>query len=146
LPAVSGLWYSPSIVLNSFQTSGNSPGAARCRAGIPGFGTVGSALARRLTGPDSLPPLELTPICDRRAREKCTRQAQALARLRRTDRVEDLITGDVHVVVEAVAPAVALSGDPMAIARHRAATVPAPVPTAPATIKGLTHQRFAEAV
>jgi homoserine dehydrogenase len=89
-------------VLNSFQTSGNSPGASRCRVGILGFGTVGSALARRLTGPDSIPLLELTHICDRRAREKRTRQAQSLERLHWTDRFEDLLTSDVDVIVEAV--------------------------------------------
>jgi homoserine dehydrogenase len=89
-------------VLNSFQTSGNSPGAPRCRVGLLGFGTVGSALARRLTGPDSIPLLELTHICDRRARDKRARQAQALSRLQWTDRFEDLITSDVDVIVEAV--------------------------------------------
>ena len=52
--------------LNSFQTSGNSPGAARpgsparCRVGMLGFGIVGSALVRRLTGPDSPSSLPLT--------------------------------------------------------------------------------------
>jgi homoserine dehydrogenase len=89
-------------VLNSFQTSGNSPGFGRCRVGILGFGIVGSALARRLTGPDSIPLLELTHICDRRAREKRTRQPQPIARLHWTDRFEDLITSDVDVIVEVV--------------------------------------------
>jgi homoserine dehydrogenase len=89
-------------VLNSFQTSGNSPGAARCRVGILGFGIVGSALARRLTGPDSVPSLELTLICDRRAREKRARQAQQVARLVWTDRFDDLLASDVDVIVEAV--------------------------------------------
>src|SRR5262245_24459126 len=72
-------------VLNSFQTSGNSPGGQRCCVGIPGFGTVGSALARRLTGPDSIPILELTHICDRRAREKRAWQSQPVADLQWTD-------------------------------------------------------------
>jgi homoserine dehydrogenase len=89
-------------VLNSFQTSGNSPGGARCRVAILGFGTVGSALARRLTGPDSIPLLQLTHICDRRAREKRARHAQAVAQLHWTDRFEDLLASDVDVIVEVV--------------------------------------------
>jgi homoserine dehydrogenase len=89
-------------VLNSFQTSGNSPGLQRCRVGILGFGTVGSALARRLTGPDSIPLLELTHICDRRAREKRARQPQSVAQLQWTDRFDDLLASDVDVVVEVV--------------------------------------------
>ena len=61
--------------LNSFQTSGNSPGhwrpvpPARCRLGILRFGIVGSAIARRLTGPDSPPSLQLTNILARSARQ-----------------------------------------------------------------------------
>jgi hypothetical protein len=43
------------LSLNSFQTSGNSPGPARCLVG-----TLGSALARPLTGPEPIPCLELT--------------------------------------------------------------------------------------
>ena len=63
--------------LNSFQTSGNSPGG--CQVGILGFGTVGAAVARRLSGPDSIPQLHLTHICDRRARDKRARQSEPLA-------------------------------------------------------------------
>jgi homoserine dehydrogenase len=104
------------VPLNSFQTSGNSPGdhrphAARCRVGILGFGTVGSAIARRLTAPDSPPSLQLTHICDRRAREKRARQPFDFARggpdgdasrLVWTDVFDDLIASDVDIVVEAV--------------------------------------------
>ena len=95
--------------LNSFQTSGNSPGEprhaspARCRVGILGFGTVGSAIARRLTSPDSPSILQLTHICDRRAREKRARQPEPLAsRLIWTDRFDDLLASDVDIIVEAV--------------------------------------------
>ena len=92
--------------LNSFQTSGSSPGhqaSGRCQVGILGFGTVGSAIARRLTGPDSPPLLQLTHICDRRAREKRARQPEATtSRLVWTDRFDDLIASDVDIVVEAV--------------------------------------------
>jgi homoserine dehydrogenase len=93
------------VTLNSFQTSGISPGAgaARCRVGILGFGTVGSAIARRLTAPDSPSSLHLTHICDRRAREKRARQPESPAsRLIWTDRFDDLICSDVEIVVEAV--------------------------------------------
>jgi homoserine dehydrogenase len=89
-------------VLNSFQTSGNSPGPERCRVGILGFGTVGSALARRLTGSASVSSLELSHICDRRARDKRGRQPQAIADLSWTDRFDDLLAADIDVIVEAV--------------------------------------------
>ena len=95
--------------LNSFQTSGNSPGdarqqaQARCRVGILGFGTVGSAIARRLTGPDSPSTLQLTHICDRRARDKRAREPEPFAsRLVWTERFDDLLASDVDIVVEAV--------------------------------------------
>jgi homoserine dehydrogenase len=92
------------VGLNSFQTSGNSPGAPRCRVGILGFGTVGSAIARRLTGPDSIPTLELTHICDRRAREKQARQPEspAAADIVWTDRFDDLLASDVDIIVEVI--------------------------------------------
>lgn len=89
--------------LNSFQTSGNSPGTTRCLVGILGFGTVGSAITRRLTGPDSIPSLELTHICDRRARDKRARQPDSPAsRLVWTDTFDDLLASDVEIVVEAI--------------------------------------------
>jgi homoserine dehydrogenase len=108
-PDFRALVFSGIVPLNSFQTSGNSPGdprhssLARCRVGILGFGTVGSAIARRLTSPDSPPILQLTHICDRRAREKRARQPEPLAsRLAWTDRFDDLLASDVDIVVEAV--------------------------------------------
>lgn len=93
--------------LNSFQTSGNSPGpriGPRCRVGILGLGAVGSAVANRLTGADSLPTLELTHICDRRAREKRARHPESSASKVPvwTERFDDLLTSDVDVIVEAV--------------------------------------------
>jgi homoserine dehydrogenase len=95
------------VGLNTFQTSGNSPGdrEARCHVGLLGFGTVGAAVARRLTSPDSIPHLTLTSICDRRAREKRARESEPLANLTWTDRFEDLIASDVDIVVEAVSGA-----------------------------------------
>jgi homoserine dehydrogenase len=92
------------VGLNTFQTSGNSPGdrEARCHVGLLGFGTVGSSLARRLTGPDPIPHLALTHICDRRARERRAREPEPLASLSWTDRFDDLLASDVDVIVEAV--------------------------------------------
>lgn len=93
--------------LNSFQTSGNSPGDrhARCHVGLLGFGTVGSAVALRLTGLDSPPNLFLTHICDRRAREKRNRQPEPLIDAIWTDRFDELLASDVDVIVEAISGA-----------------------------------------
>ncbi|MQA30034.1 MAG: homoserine dehydrogenase [Luteitalea sp.] len=91
------------VELNSFQTSGISPGG--CHVGILGFGTVAAAVARRLTGPDHIPNLHLTHICDRRAREKRARQPEPLALCSWTDRFDDLLASDVDVIIEAVSGA-----------------------------------------
>jgi homoserine dehydrogenase len=93
------------VALNSFQTSGNSPGDRdiRCRVGILGFGTVGSTVARRLTGPDPIPQLKLTHIADRFARDKRARQPEPVASVAWTDRFDDLLASDVDIVIEAVA-------------------------------------------
>jgi homoserine dehydrogenase len=93
------------VALNSFQTSGNSPGDrdSRCRVGLLGFGTVGATVARRLTGPDPLPQLRLTHIADRRARDKRARQPESLATLNWTERFDDLFSSDVDIVIETLA-------------------------------------------
>lgn len=98
--------------LNSFQTSGNSPGAtqikspadrdSRCQVGLLGFGPLGAAVARRLTGPDAVSPLTLTHIYDRRARERRVREADAISSLSWTDRLDDLLSSDTDVIVEAL--------------------------------------------
>jgi homoserine dehydrogenase len=91
------------VGLNSFQTSGNSPGdLQRCHVGILGMGTVGTAVARRLTGPDSIPHLTLTHICDRRARDKQARQPDTLAQLAWTDRFDDLLASDIDIIIETI--------------------------------------------
>jgi len=95
------------VGLNSFQTSGNSPGG--CQVGILGFGTVGAAVARRLSGPDSIPQLRLTHIADRRARDKRPQQSEPLSNLIWTDRFDDLLASDVDIIVEAVS-----HGEPVA--------------------------------
>lgn len=98
------------MLLNSFQTSGNSPGGDRqpgCRhVGILGFGTVGSAIARRLTGLDSFPILQLTHICDRRALDKQARQPEPISTLTWTDQFDHLLASDVDMIVDAI------SGEP----------------------------------
>ena len=93
------------MALNSFQTSGNSPGPARCRVGILGFGAIGSAIARRLTAFDPRSSLQLTHIYDRRAHEKQARQPPSVGGpvpIVWTDRFDDLLASDVDVVVEVV--------------------------------------------
>src|SRR5262245_37814588 len=69
-----------------------------CRIGLLGFGTVGSALARRLTSIDAPRGLELTHILDRRAEAK----RAAHPELRWTASIDELLGGDVDVVVEAI--------------------------------------------
>jgi homoserine dehydrogenase len=84
---------------------------ARCRIALLGFGTVGSAVARRLTGPgingihDPPEHLELTHIFDRRAAHKREIFAASGAdahRLIWTTAIDEIFTSDVDVVVEAV--------------------------------------------
>jgi homoserine dehydrogenase len=74
---------------------------ARCRLAILGCGTVGSAVARRLTGRHAPHGLELTHIVDRRAHEKSDR-LPASSRIRWTSSIDEVLSGDVDVVVEAV--------------------------------------------
>src|SRR5262245_54915210 len=72
---------------------------ARCRIAILGLGTVGSAVARRLTGPHASPALQLTHIVDRRAGEKCHLLPSSV---NWASSVDDVLTSDVDVVIEAV--------------------------------------------
>ena len=73
----------------------------RCRIAILGFGTVGSAVARRLTGPHAPLGLELTHIFDRRAHEK-SEGWPAASRLTWTTRIDEVLASDADVVVETV--------------------------------------------
>jgi homoserine dehydrogenase len=105
--------------VDSFLASGNSPGdftrpgalragAPRCRVGILGFGTVGSAIARRLAaaGDGGVDGLDLTHILDRRAlakRDDLHGRPPALhSNIVWTTRIEDVLASDVDVVVEAI--------------------------------------------
>jgi homoserine dehydrogenase len=77
--------------------------SSRCRIALLGFGTVGSAVATRLTGAHidpSLRGLHLTHIFDRRADEK--RHALAASGVRWTSRIDDILQSDVDVIVEAI--------------------------------------------
>ena len=65
---------------------------ARCRVALLGFGTVGSAVARRLIHPDagaSGHGLELTHIFDRRASTKCAAHPQVARPFQGRDRGPD---------------------------------------------------------
>ena len=105
----------PNLSLDSFHVV---PSNSRCRIAIVGFGTVGSAVARRLVGHDvghdvgpdigiesaahgaPFKQLELTHICDRRADEK--RRAYAGAEVAWTTRIADILSSDADIVVETV--------------------------------------------
>src|ERR671933_539087 len=84
-------------MLESFHPSGTSP-SQRCRVALLGFGTVGSAVARRLTtGP--IHDLQLTCICDRRAHQKRIDLAGAIIW---TTVFTDVLSSDADVIVEAI--------------------------------------------
>ena len=76
-----------------------------CRVAILGFGTVGSAIAKRLGGADPVDGLQLASVLDRRACAK--RDAlSGLAILSRdivwTTRIEDILSSDADIVVESI--------------------------------------------
>jgi len=86
---------------SSFHFSGTSP--TPCRIAILGFGTVGSAVARRLARND-LHALSLTHICDRRAETKQALWSDVVdpSRTVWTTSVDDVLTSDVDVIVETI--------------------------------------------
>jgi len=98
--------------VDSFHTSGTSPALATpCRVALLGFGTVGSAIAARLAGPDPVPGLELTHILDRRAFAKRDALAAANAApsrgplrgdIRWTTSIDDILASGADIVVEAI--------------------------------------------
>jgi homoserine dehydrogenase len=76
----------------------------RCRIAILGYGTVGSAVARRLTGPHAPAGLELTHIFDRHAarkREALVPEPGASSVAWTTD-IGDVLTADLDVVIETI--------------------------------------------
>ena len=77
------------------------------RVALLGFGTVGTAVARRLIDPTSgssarHPRFSLTQIFDRRASHKRDRLGSAAAGITFTESVDEVLHGDADVVVEAV--------------------------------------------
>lgn len=77
--------------------------SSRCRIALLGCGTVGAAVAGRLTteDADSIPrTLQLTHICDRRAEQK--RRAVPAAGVAWTSRIDDILQSDADVIVEAI--------------------------------------------
>ncbi len=72
----------------------------RCRVALLGLGTVGSAVAGRLTAADASAPIQLTHIFDRRAAEK--RALFPSPTIVWTDRIEDALCSDADVIVEAI--------------------------------------------
>ncbi len=73
----------------------------RCRIALIGFGTVGSAVARRLLPSDRFPDLTLTHIVDRRAPLKRALHPE-WSHVSWSTRVDDVLRSDVDVVVETV--------------------------------------------
>jgi homoserine dehydrogenase len=93
------------LIGNSFHTSGSSP--TRCRIGLLGFGTVGSAVARRLALDPTTTPShrELTHVFDRRAASKRAAFAAtgpAASRIVWTTDIDDVLNSDVDIIVEAI--------------------------------------------
>jgi homoserine dehydrogenase len=75
------------------------------RVALLGFGTVGSAVARRLlAGVPFFPTITLTRIFDRRAAEKSAgaRDIGGADRTRWTSSIDDVLRSDVDIVVEAL--------------------------------------------
>jgi homoserine dehydrogenase len=74
----------------------------RCRVALLGLGTVGSAVARRLTAADPFvaTTIQLTHIFDRRAGQK--RALLPHPHIVWSDRVEEVLQSDADVIVEAI--------------------------------------------
>jgi homoserine dehydrogenase len=84
------------------EVSSDPFSSRRCRVALLGCGTVGSAVARRLTAADpGIPPnIHLTHIFDRRAGEKRTLLPRA--NVVWTHRIDDVLQSDADVIVEAI--------------------------------------------
>ena len=74
---------------------------SHCRLAILGFGTVGSAVARRLTGSHAPSGLELTHIFDRHAARKRDAWTGAPRAVWTSD-IDDVFAGNADVVIETI--------------------------------------------
>lgn len=77
------------------------PSVSPLRVALLGYGTVGSAVARRLGGADALRGVHLTTICDRRADSKRA-AARHDTEIRWTTSIDAVLESDADVVVEAI--------------------------------------------
>ena len=73
----------------------------RFRIALLGFGTVGSAVARRFTASDIPSGFALTHILDRRAALKRAQHAE-LSAVSWTSSIDEILRGDADVIVEAI--------------------------------------------
>ena len=90
-----------SVSLNSFHASGNSP--TLCRIAILGLGTVGSAVARRLTSVDPVRGLAThAHLRSPRRATSATRSPDRATTIAWTTCIDDVLTSDVDIVVEAI--------------------------------------------
>ena len=75
--------------------------SSRCRIALLGFGTVGSAIARRLTAPGHASPnIQLTHVFDRRAHEK--RASLAADDVTWTSSIDEVLQSGADIIVEAL--------------------------------------------
>jgi homoserine dehydrogenase len=88
------------VSLDSFHVVPPASHSRASRIALLGFGTVGAAVARRLTGPEAVRGLQLTHIVDRRADHKRARFAPEGVVWAST--LDEILEGDIDVVVEAI--------------------------------------------
>jgi homoserine dehydrogenase len=88
------------VSLDSFHVVPPVSHSRPSRIALLGFGTVGAAVARRLTGPEAVRGLQLTHIVDRRADHKRARFAPEGVVWAST--LDEILEGDIDIVVEAI--------------------------------------------
>jgi homoserine dehydrogenase len=88
------------VSLDSFHVVPPASHSRASRIALLGFGTVGAAVARRLTGPEAVRGLQLTHIVDRRADHKRAHFAPEGVVWAST--LDEILEGDFDIVVEAI--------------------------------------------
>ena len=88
------------VSLDSFHVVPPASHTRASKIALLGFGTVGSAVARRLTAADAARTLELTHIVDRRADRK--RLQLPDARVVWASSLDEILKRDIDIVVEAI--------------------------------------------